>query len=116
MKTLLVTAVVVAGMTFGVSHAFAHPAIGCGCEIVLRNGKVAVLLGNQTEDRKVNYTESGNVNAFCKVDLGPGAQISFDTKSPLTKGFFCDIDGVQTFIWHEDISAKGETTLTCQIK
>jgi hypothetical protein len=116
MKTLLGTAVVVAGMTFGVSHAFAHPAIGCGCDIVSRVGVVSTYSGKNVEHIEKTYTESGKVNANCKVDLGPGAQVSFDTNSPLTKGFFCNIDGVQTLDWHEVISANGQTTLTCQIK
>lgn len=119
MKELLGLAVAVAGMTFGVSYANANPAVpavGCDCAVVLRNGTVASFTGAAREEIHVRYAESGNVVAKCQVDLGAGPQVTFDTNSPLTKGFVCNIDGVPTLVWQEVIAASGQTTITCEIK
>jgi hypothetical protein len=122
MKKLLGLAVAVAGMSFGVSNASANPAIGtgtggiCGCNIILRNGTVANFSGSSVEEILIRRAESGNVNAHCQVDLGSGPQVTFDTNSPLTKGFVCTIDGVPTLDWQEVIAASGQTTLVCHIK
>jgi hypothetical protein len=120
MKTLLGTALAAAGMTFGVSYAYANPGIdvpgsGCGCDIVLRTGAVVTFSDNMLEHKEITNTESGNTNANCKVDLGTGPQVTFDTNSPLTKGFVCFIGGITTLDWKEVISADGQTTLTCKI-
>jgi hypothetical protein len=61
MKTLLGTAVVLAGLTFGVSNAFANPAIGCGCSVVLRNGMVATFNFPDLEHEEITLAESGNI-------------------------------------------------------
>jgi hypothetical protein len=88
----------------------------CGCNIVLRNGTVANFSGSSLEEILIRRAESGNVNAHCQVDLGSGPQVTFDTNSPLTKGFVCTIDGVPTLDWQEVIAASGQTTLVCHIK
>lgn len=62
MKTLLGTAVVLAGLTFGVSNAFANPSIGCGCTLVLRNGTTATFNfspGGALEHEDITVAESG---------------------------------------------------------
>lgn len=101
-------------MTFGVSHALANPGIGCGCDIVLRDGKtVATFTGSNVEHIEITRAESGNVNANCKVDLGKGSEVKFDFTST---GFPCFINGVATNDWQEVISASGQTTLSCHIK
>ena len=113
MKTLLGAAVVLAGLTFGVSSAFANPSIGCGCAIVLRNGTVATFNFPDLEHEEITLTESGNINANCKLDLGSGAQTTFDNAN--TPGFTCSIAGtsISTTDWQEVISANGQTTLQC---
>ena len=117
MKKLLGLAVAVAGMTFGVSNASANPTIGigCSCGLFLRNGSFATFTGSAREEILIRYAESGDVNAHCQVDLGSGPQVTFDTNSPLTKGFVCTIDGVATLDWQEVIAASGQTTLVCHI-
>jgi hypothetical protein len=115
MKTLLGTAVVLAGLTFGVSNAFANPSIGCGCSIVLRNGSVATFNFPHLEHEDITLAESGNIDANCKVDLGSGAQTTFDNANT---GFFCFLTGsngniASTTDWQEVISASGQTTLQC---
>jgi hypothetical protein len=116
MKTLLGTAMVVAGLTFGVSNAFANPSIGCGCNIVLRNGNVATFNFPSLEHEEITLTESGNVNADCKVDLGTGPQTTFNFENT---GFPCFLTGsngniTSTTDWQEVISANGQTTLQCK--
>src|ERR1700730_14333421 len=111
MKKILGTAVAVAGMTFGVSIASANPAIDCGCSIILRNGTIVTLKGIDTEEILIRRRErdlekeivrdsdkdrdkdreQNRVNARCKVDLERGPRVTFDTNSPATKGFTCDI-------------------------
>ena len=112
MKVLLGTAAVVAGMTFVASYAHANPSISCSCAIVLRNGQVSSFSGASVEHVEITRTESGNVNANCKVDLPSGQQQTWDFGST---GFLCFIDGVGTQDWQEVISANGQTTLKCQI-
>ena len=94
----------------------AVPAVGCDCAVVLRNGTVGSFTGAAREELHVRYAESGNVVAKCQVDLGTGPQVTFDTNSPLTKGYVCNIDGVPTLVWQEVIAASGQTTITCEIK
>jgi|SRR5262245_35273613 len=114
MKTLLGTAVVFAGTTFGASYANANPSISCACAIVLRNGSVATFSGATVQHVEITRTESVpvNVNANCKVDLGSGQQKTFNNANT---GFVCRIDGVSTTDWQEVIAASGQTTLTCKI-
>jgi hypothetical protein len=115
MKTLLGTAVVLAGLTFGVSNAFAHPSIGCGCSIIERNGNVATFNFPDLEHEEITLSERGNVNANCKVDLGTGQRKIFNNQNT---GFSCDLTGsrgtiTSTTEWQEVISANGQTTLQC---
>ena len=115
MKTLLGTAVVLAGLTFGVSNAFANPAIGCGCEVVLRNGTVATFNFPFLEHEDITLSESGNIDANCKLDLGPGTETTFDITNT---GFLCFLTGsagdiTSTTDWQEVISASGQTTIQC---
>jgi hypothetical protein len=120
MKTLLGTAVVLAGLTFGVSNSFANPAIGCGCTLVLRNGTTAIFnFGTRSalEHEDITVAESGNIDANCKADLGTGSQQTFDFGNT---GFTCSITGSAgptdippTTDWKEVISANGQTTLQC---
>ena len=115
MKTLLGTAVVLAGLTFGVSNAFANPSIGCGCNIVMRDGITVVGFSFPgIEHQEVTVSESGNINADCKVDLGAGAQTTLNFANT---GFMCFItpstSTISTTDWSEVISASGQTTLTC---
>jgi len=121
MKTLLGTAVVLAGLTFGVSDAFSNPFIGCGCGIVMRGNAppftVATFSFPGIEHEEVTVTESGNINADCKVDLGSGSQMTFNSGN--TGGDVCNLtgsNGVITFTtdWQEVISANGQTTLQCK--
>jgi hypothetical protein len=116
MKTLLGTAVVLAGLTFGVSNAFANPAIGCGCSVVDRAGNVATYDFPFLEQEDVTVAESGNIDAKCKVDLGAGAQTTWNNTN--TNGFSCFLTGsmgkiTSTTDWQEVISANGQTTLQC---
>jgi hypothetical protein len=116
MKTLLGTAVVLAGLTFGVSNAFANPAIGCGCNIVLRDGTTVVPFNVPgLEHEEITVAESGNIDANCKVDLGRGAQTTLNNSN--TPGFTCSLTGssgiTPTTDWQEVISANGQTTLQC---
>jgi hypothetical protein len=71
MKTFIGTAVVLVGTMFGVSNAMANPSVGCGCSFVLRNGTsvATFFFGTGLEHVEITLTESGNVNADCKVDL-----------------------------------------------
>ena len=118
MKTPLGTAVVLAGLTFGVSNAFANPSIGCGCNIVLRgNGPsftVATFNFPGIEHELITVAESGNIEANCKVDLGTGAQQTFNNANT---GFLCFLTPstgtISTDDWQEVISANGQTTLQC---
>jgi hypothetical protein len=118
MKTLLGTAVVLAGLTFGVSNAFANPFIGCGCGIVLRGISppftVATFNFPGIEEEDITVAESGNIDAKCKVDLGTGPQQTFDNSNT---GFTCSLAGstgiAPTTDWQEVISANGQTTLQC---
>src|SRR5262249_19904370 len=99
----------------GVSYANANPSISSsGCAIVLRNQTVGPFSGLSVEHVEKTVTESGNVNAKCKVDLGaaPGGHREFNIRNT---GFFCFIDGTATSDWSENISAHGETTLDCHI-
>jgi len=119
MKTLLGTAVVLAGLTFGVSDAFSNPFIGCGCGIVMRGNAppftVATFSFPGIEHEEVTVTESGNINADCKVDLGPGPQQTFNFENT---GFHCFLtpstSTISTDDWQEVISANGQTTLQCK--
>ena len=118
MKTLLGAAVVLAGLTFGVSSASANPSIGCGCAIVLRNGTVATFNFPDLEHEEITLTESGNINADCKIDLGSGAQTTFNDDNSTPPGVPCLLTGstgviTSTTDWQEVISANGQTTLQC---
>jgi hypothetical protein len=117
MKTIIGTSVVFAGLILGVSNAIAHPAISCSCAIVLRNGSVATFDPTNVQHVEITRTESGNVNANCKVDLGSGPQMTFCSTgcANTIPGFVCLIDGQETNDWQEVISANGQTTLTCKI-
>src|SRR5215469_2224235 len=116
MKTLLGTAVVLAGLTFGVSNAFANPSIGCGCSIVDRNKMVVLFNFPQLEHEEITLTESGNINADCKLDLPPppNGEITWDNANT---GFTCSLANASgiapTTDWQEVISANGQTTLQC---
>ena len=115
MKTLLGTAVVLAGLTFGVSNAFAHPSIGCGCKIIDRLGHLETLDFPDVEHEEITLSESGNVEATCKVDFAKGQEEKFNNQNT---GFSCDLTGSSGFItsttdWQEVISANGQTTLQC---
>ena len=115
MKTLLGTAVVLAGLTFGVSNAFANPAIGCGCSIVQRDGTTVVSYNVPgLEHEEITVAESGNIEANCKVDLGKGPQTTLNNANT---GFTCSLTGssgiTPTTDWQEVISASGQTTLQC---
>src|SRR5262249_36225786 len=112
MKVLLGTAAVVAGMMFLASYAYANPSISCSCTILDRNGGRTSFSGSSVEHVEITRTESGNVNANCKVDLPSGTQKTWDFNNT---GFSCFIDGVGTRDWQEVISANGQTTLTCKI-
>src|SRR6267378_2283737 len=90
MKTLLGTAVVLAGLTFGVSNAFANPAIGCGCSVVTRTGAVATFNFPDLEHEDITLAESGNIDANCKLDLGRGEQTTFNNANA---GFTCSLTG-----------------------
>ncbi len=115
MKTLLGTAVVLAGLTFGVSNAFANPAIGCGCTVLLRNGIPAIFNFPALEHEEVTVAESGNIDANCKVDLGTGAQTTFNNANTNFSCFLTGSNGTitSTTDWQEVISANGQTTLQC---
>jgi hypothetical protein len=115
MKPLLGTAVVLAGLTFGVSNAFAHPTIGCGCSIIDRNGHIATFNFPDLEHEEITVSESGNIDANCKVDLGTGPQETFNNGNT---GFSCVLAGsngpiTTTTDWQEVISASGQTTIQC---
>lgn len=118
MKTLIGTAVVLVGTMFGVSNAIAHPAVGCGCSFVLRNGSVATFFfGGGLEHEEITLAESGNINADCKVDLGSSSPaVNFNFQNT---GFECQLTGsggsvvAQTKDWTETISASGQTSLSC---
>jgi hypothetical protein len=114
MKTLLGTAVVLAGLTFGVSNAFANPAIGCGCNLVDRSGNVGTFNFPSLEHEEITLAESGNIEANCKIDFGRGAQTTWNNANT---GFTCSIIGspgiAPTTDWQEVISANGQTTLQC---
>jgi hypothetical protein len=77
MKTFIGTAVVLVGTVFGVSNTMANPSVGCGCSFVLRNGTstATFFFGSGLEHEEITLTESGNVNADCKVDLGSGPAV-----------------------------------------
>ena len=119
MKTLLGTAVVLAGLTFGVSNAFANPFIGCGCGIVLRGISppftVATFNVPGIEEEDITVAESGNIDAKCKVDLGTGEQTTFDNQSTGDSCFLTGSNGIitSTTDWQEVISTNGQTTLQC---
>jgi hypothetical protein len=114
MKTLLGTAVVLAGLTFGVSNAFANPSVGCGCSIVDRNKNVVAYVFPTLEHEEVTVTESGNINADCKVDLPSGDEKTWNFANT---GFLCFLNpstGIPgTTDWQEVISKDGQTTLQC---
>jgi hypothetical protein len=115
MKTLLGAAVVLTGLTFGVSNSFAHPSIGCGCSIIDRNGNVGTFNFPDLEHEEITLSESGNVEADCKVDFGKGQQETFNNQNT---GFSCELTGssgtiTTTTDWQEVISADGQTTLQC---
>jgi len=117
MKTLLGTAVLVAGLTFGVSSAFANPFIGCGCRVVLANGSLATVDFPDLEHEEITLAENGNIEANCKLDLVTTAQITWNNANT---GFTCSIVGSSgptsippTTDWQEVISANGQTTLQC---
>jgi hypothetical protein len=106
---------VLAGLTFGVSNAFANPSIGCGCLVVLRDGTTVVPYNfPQLEHEEITLTESGNINANCKLDLKSGAQTTLDFENT---GFTCSLAGASGIApntdWQEVISANGQTTLEC---
>jgi hypothetical protein len=119
MKTFIGTAVVLAGTMFGVSNSMANPSVGCGCSFVLRDHKTvaAFFFGTGLEHEEITLTESGNVNADCKVDLGRNSQAVNLDKS--NTGFNCFLTGAggsvvaTTADWKETISASGQTTLSC---
>jgi hypothetical protein len=118
MKTFIGTAVVLVGTMFGVSNAMANPSVGCGCSFVLRNGTsvATFFFGTGLEHVEITLTESGNVNADCKVDLGSGQAVNLDKSNT---GFNCLLTGAggsvvaTTADWKETISASGQTTLSC---
>jgi hypothetical protein len=115
MKTLLGTAVVLAGLTFGVSNAFAHPSIGCGCAFIDRNGHLAIFNFPDVEHEEITLSESGNLDANCKIDFGKGQQETFNNQNT---GDSCNLTGSSGIItstsdWQEVISANGQTTLQC---
>jgi hypothetical protein len=110
MKTLLATAAVLAGMTFGVSLANANLFDG--------NGNLGQATGARTH---IVCTPSGNVNAFCKADVTPpssGKTAQFDFSSKKDFCFVVCPDGkaVKTSDWQETVSASGEATLQCKIQ
>src|ERR1700741_4880247 len=114
MKTLLGTAVVLAGLTCGVSNAYANPAIGCGCALVDRMGHVSTFNFPDLEHEEITLAESGNIEANCKIDFEKGAQTTWNNANT---GFTCSIIGspgiTPTTDWQEVISANGQTTLQC---
>ena len=113
MKPFLGLVVIVAGMTFGASYASANPVlVGCSCGLFLRNGSFATFTGSAREEIHIRYAESGNVNAHCQVDLGPGPQTTFNFSNT---GFPCFVDDVATNDWQEVISASGQTDIACHI-
>ena len=121
MKKLLGLAVVVAGLTFGVSAQAlpgnVNPVIfPGGCILLDGNGGVGPATGARTH---IVCTPSGNVNAFCKADVTPpnsGTAAHFDFGST---GFGCFIvcptGPVFTTDWKETVSASGEATLQCHL-
>jgi hypothetical protein len=119
MKTFIGTAVVLVGTVFGVSNTMANPSVGCGCSFVLRNGTTTAtfFFGSGLEHEEITLTESGNINADCKVDLGSGPAVPNLDKSKT--GFDCLLTGAggsvvaTTADWKETISANGQTTLSC---
>jgi hypothetical protein len=106
--------VVLAGLTFGVSNAFANPAIGCGCTVVQANGSVATFNFPDLEHEEITQAENGNIDANCKLDLVTTAQKTFNNANT---GFMCFLTGstgtISTADWQEVISANGQTTLQC---
>jgi hypothetical protein len=120
MKTFIGTAVVLVGTMFGVSNSMANPSIGCGCSFVLTNQRsvAAFFFGTGLEHEEITLTESGNVNADCKVDLTnpTGKAVNLDKSNT---GFNCLLTGLggsvvaSTADWKETISASGQTTLSC---
>ena len=116
MKTLLGTTVVLAGLIFGESNAFANPTIGCGCSVLLTNGALGTFnFGSGLEQLDITLAESGNIDAKCKVDLGTGEQTTFDNQSTGDSCFLTGSNGIitSTTDWQEVISTNGQTTLQC---
>src|SRR5690348_11287853 len=116
MKTLFGTALVVAGLTFGGSNAFANPTIGCGCSLVDRSGHVGTYYFPDLEHEEITLAESGNIDANCKIDFGAGTQTTWNNANT---EFPCLLTGAMgaviasTTDWQEVISANGQTTLQC---
>src|SRR5215472_4716815 len=113
MKTFLGTAVVLAGLTFGVSNAFAHPSIGCGCAIFVRTGHLGIFNFPDLEHEEITLSESGNVEANCKIDFAKGQEQTFNNQNT---GDTCNLTGsdssgilASTTDWQEIISANGQT-------
>ncbi|MDQ6702062.1 MAG: hypothetical protein M3Z96_02615 [Pseudomonadota bacterium] len=101
MKKLLGTAVVFAGMAFGVSTANANPFIEPGlCVLFDGNGGLGTVTPARTH---IVVTPSGNVNAFCKADVTPsssGTAAHFDFSS--TGGNVCTIfTGSASFVTND---------------
>ena len=82
MITLLGTAVVLAGMTFGVSNANANPCVDNGfCILFDGNGNLDAVSPAKTH---IITTPSGNINFYCKTDVTPsssGTAAHFDFSS-----------------------------------
>jgi hypothetical protein len=124
MKTLVGTAVVVAGMTLGVPYANAHvvSVVGCTCTFLNRtnakpNPVIASIVGTlpgYIEQLHIVAGENGvphkNVEAHCFTDLGPGPHESFSGPANGT----CLVDTLgETTDWSEEISASGQTHIVC---